>query len=151
MQEFKGSGATLQVYENKIVIKRHGLNSFLIHGSKGDKEIFIKNITAIQMKKPGFTSGFIQFSLSGEKASKGGAFDAAKDENSIMLTSEHYNNFLRAKELIESYIKQRDNPTSSSNSHAISVADELRKLADLKSEGFLTDAEFQEQKKKLLG
>jgi hypothetical protein len=32
----------------------------------------------------------------------------------------------------------------------INVADELKKLAELKSEGILTDEEFAEQKKKLL-
>ena len=34
---------------------------------------------------------------------------------------------------------------------APSVADELAKLAKLKSDGILTDAEFETQKKKLLG
>lgn len=34
---------------------------------------------------------------------------------------------------------------------APSVADELRKLAKLKEDGFLTDAEFEAQKRKLLG
>lgn len=52
MRGFEGSGAILIVDENKIIIKRKGVLSFLNHGSKGDKEIFIKNITAIQLKKP---------------------------------------------------------------------------------------------------
>lgn len=150
MKEFKGSGATLFVYENKIVIRRHGFNSWAIHGSKGDKEIFIKNITAIQMKEPGFTSGFIQFSLSGESGSKGGVFDAAKDENTIMLSYPQYKEFLKAKELIESYIALRDRPQAAPIDSNL-IADELRKLANLKTEGFLTDDEFQAQKKKLLG
>ncbi|WP_156660737.1 SHOCT domain-containing protein [Mycobacterium sp. 852002-10029_SCH5224772] len=39
-------------------------------------------------------------------------------------------------------------PTASSSS--TSVADELRKLADLRTEGILTEAEFQEEKARLL-
>ena len=148
MQKFEGSGATLEVYPTKIVIKRHGLLSFLTQGSKGDKEIFIKNITAIQLKEPGFTKGFIQFSLSGESASKGGAFDAVKDENSIMIgTMPVYKTFVAAKNLIESHIQGQNKPQVQ---QPVSIADELSKLVELKKEGFLTEEEFQEQKRKLL-
>lgn len=150
MRGFEGSGAILIVDENKIIIKRKGVLSFLNHGSKGDKEIFIKNITAIQLKKPGLTKGFIQFSLSGETASKGGVLDAVKDENSILIgDSKQYNDFVKAKELIESKINKSSNPTTiTQNTH--SVADELIKLASLKDSGILTQEEFDIQKQKIL-
>jgi hypothetical protein len=50
----------------------------------------------------------------------------------------------------------RDHPLFYANTPAASptstsVADELRKLADLRGEGILTEAEFQEQKARLLG
>lgn len=45
-------------------------------------------------------------------------------------------------------ISQRDTPISTNSTY--SVADEIRKLADLKEQGFLTDDEFQTQKTKLL-
>ena len=150
MKEYKGSGASLTVYKDKIIIKRFGVLSFLTQGSKGDKEIFIKNITAIQLKKPGFTKGFIQFSLSGETASKGGAFDAVKDENSIMIgDSYQYAQFEQAKSLIEQYISERENPATIVQGN-FSKADEIRKLAELKAEGFLSDEEFEVEKMKIL-
>lgn len=150
MRGFEGSGAILIVDENKIIIKRKGVLSFLNHGSKGDKEIFIKNITAIQLKKPGLTKGFIQFSLSGETASKGGVFDAVKDENSILIgDSKQYNDFVKAKELIESKINQSSNPTTIIQ-NTYSVADELTKLVSLKDLGILTQDEFEIQKQKIL-
>lgn len=150
MRGFEGSGAILIVDENKIIIKRKGVLSFLNHGSKGDKEIFIKNITAIQLKKPWLTKGFIQFSLSGETASKGGVFDAVKDENSILIgDSKQYNDFVKAKELIESKINQSSNPTTIIQ-NTYSVADELTKLVSLKDLGILTKDEFEIQKQKIL-
>lgn len=152
MKEFKASGATLSVYETKIVIKRHGVMSFLNHGSKGDKEIFIKNITAIQIKKPGFSSGFIQFSISGEKGSKGGVFEAVKDENSIIIGPNEYPEFVKAKELIESYVNGTNKPVTFKPTETnYSVADELIKLGALRDNGILTEEEFQQQKKRILG
>jgi hypothetical protein len=154
--QFKGSGAILTVHKNKIVISRHGILSFLTQGSKGDKEIYIKNITAIQLKKPGFTKGFIQFSLSGETASKGGSFDAVKDENSIMLAdATQYNSFLNAKKLIEEYIEDITNPKKNEPQQIIpkedTELDQIERLHNLKERGILTDEEFIHQKRKILG
>lgn len=50
----------------------------------------------------------------------------------------------KAKGIIESMMKKTGTLPGS-------VADELRKLADLKQQGILTDAEFQTEKQKLIG
>jgi hypothetical protein len=145
--EFNGSGATLIVEESKITIRRKGLLSFMAQGSKGDKVIYIKSISAIQLKKPRFSKGFIQFSMSGESASHGGTFSAVTDENSIMIANEsQYKAFVKAKELIESYLHA---PKNESVSKA-SLADELEKLGNLVAKGILTQGEFEIQKAKLL-
>lgn len=44
-----------------------------------------------------------------------------------------------------------DRPAASASGEAVSVADEIRKLADLRAEGLLTDEEFQIEKRRLLG
>lgn len=145
--EFKGSGAILIVDENKIIIRRKGLMSFMTQGSKGDKVIYIKSISAIQIKKPRFSKGFIQFSLSGESASHGGAFSAATNENSILIADKsQYNEFIKAKELIESYLHS----TKIENGSTPSLALELEKLSSLVTKGILTKEEFETQKQKLL-
>jgi hypothetical protein len=152
--EFKAPGATLVITKTKIIIRRHGFLSLLNHGSKGDKEIFIKNITAIQIKEPGFTNGFIQFSLSGEKGSKGGVFEAAKDENSIMIAGmDQYRSFLKAKELIEKYINEANQPVQVTTSLPApeSELDQIEKLHSMKERGILTEEEFTHQKRKILG
>lgn len=54
----------------------------------------------------------------------------------------------QAPQLPQRPVAQATNPTGSS---PISVAEELRKLAELKESGFLTDQEFAAQKARLLG
>ena len=77
-----------------------------------DKEITIKFLSAIQIKEPSmFLNGFIQFSFSGGKESKGGAFDAAKDENSIVINKKQLDSFKKAKDLIYDLMSKTESPT----------------------------------------
>lgn len=145
--EIKGLNGTVIVYPNKVVLK---YSRFLGSG-KGEKEIRINSITGIQLKNPGLTNGYIQFSFSGSGEQKGrSTFDAAKDENTIMISSKkQYEQMEKVKELIGRY-------QDSSESHIIptqelSVADEINKFAELRDAGILTNEEFEAKKKQLLG
>ncbi|MBS3955339.1 MAG: SHOCT domain-containing protein [Methylomicrobium sp.] len=69
---------------------------------------------------------------------------------SAMKTARHWHG------LIEVLIKRadmedRENPATISQTQPISIADELKKLADLRDLGILSVEEFQQQKAKLLG
>lgn len=55
-----------------------------------------------------------------------------------------------AKRIIEGYLAQPVPSAPPSSVGVISVADELRKLAELLAQGVLSDAEFQQQKARLL-
>ncbi|MDA1764307.1 SHOCT domain-containing protein [Bacillus cereus] len=76
-----------------------------------------------------------------------------------MFNKHEYNNFLKAKELIEGYMNQQEKNTFASNDHPsttipvnnYSVADEITKLDALKDQGILTEEEFTAKKKQLLG
>jgi hypothetical protein len=57
----------------------------------------------------------------------------------------------KAKTIIENRIKAVIATVTTPDPPQRSIADELRRLADLKEQGILTDDEFQTQKKKLLG
>jgi hypothetical protein len=58
----------------------------------------------------------------------------------------------KAKAIIESMTKKAAATANTTpDAPPRSIADELRRLADLKEQGILTDAEFQTQKQKLLG
>ena len=144
--EVKGYNGTLEVYRDKVRIKRKGFMAFLSVGLSGDKEILISHITSIQVKKPGFTNGYIQFSFRGGKESKGGLLAAGEDENTILFTSKQETGFLEAKEAIQRRLGQIAAGDSSS-----SGLDELEKLASLRDKGILTEEEFQAKKKQILG
>ncbi|MGF3113522.1 DUF4429 domain-containing protein [Facklamia sp. P9177] len=74
---------TVRIDEHFIRISRKGLSNLVLHGIDGEKNILIKSITAYQLKEPGKTTGYLQLIFPGSSESKGGAFDAIQDENSI--------------------------------------------------------------------
>ncbi len=141
--------ATVTVEGDVITISRKGMRSFLTQGLKGEKSIPIKNITAIQIKKPGITTGYIQFSQHGMMESEGGVFDAVKDENTIIFQKKEYDQALELKEYIESVQAKQNNQTTEKVDS--SEADELIKFKQLADEGVITQEEFEAKKKQLLG
>ncbi|WP_067838316.1 SHOCT domain-containing protein [Amphibacillus sediminis] len=147
---FKSNAKAIVVIENGIIrITRKGLLSFATQGLKGEKSIPIKNVTAIQLKKPGLTTGYIQFSQHGMMESKGGVFEATTDENTIIFNSKKdYAQALEIKEYIESL--QQSEPASTAES-TTSEADELIKFKELLDAGVITEEEFAAKKKQILG
>lgn len=144
----KGVGELLEVYEDKVAITPKGMMGFLVKGLKGTKTIPFFSITAIQFKKSGLVSGYLQFTVPGGIESRGGAFAAAADENTFMFKG-HNELALEIKDYIEKRIQELHNPQVISSGS--SVSDELQKLADMKAEGILSEEEFRTAKKRLLG
>jgi len=100
-----GYRGQIELYSNKVVIKRKGIMAFFQYGLKGDKEIVLKSITAVQFKKPNFlTYGYIQIAFSGSPESKKGYFNAFKDENTVMFRPKHLTKFIAIKEKIQELI-----------------------------------------------
>src|SRR6266545_6984868 len=86
IMEAIGHNGQLELTETAVRIKRKGILSFLTQGLKGDKEILISQITSIQFKRAGlFVNGYIQFAFIGGQEAKGGTFQAASDENTVMF------------------------------------------------------------------
>lgn len=137
----------LLLFKNKVRIKRQGIGSLFLHGFKGDKEIYLKNITAIQLKKAGnVTSGYIQFSFGGGDETKDGLWDAVSDENTVMFAKQQQPSFIKIKEIIENKICESEGITQPS-----SRLDDLEKLAELREKGIITEEEFTLKKKQILG
>ncbi len=116
------------------------------------KSIPIRNITSVEVKKPGGTVGFIQFSIAGGAARNssftwtGGAFDAVMDENSIVFTDQSaYQIALKIKKYVETYQE-----TSSSAGSPLSAADEIVKLKALMDQGIITPEEFAIKKRRFI-
>ena len=99
-----GQGKTLFVSRDSIRIVQEQLPE------RRDKTILIRSITAVEVKKPGAFDGYIQFSFAGgtprESANTftGGAFDAARDENSVTFSGmAEYDIGLKIKVSVESW------------------------------------------------
>lgn len=144
----KSPGKTIIKLNNEsLTICRKGLLNLSNMGLKGDKTISFRNISAIQLKKPGLTNGYIQFTILGGRESRAGIFAATKDENTIMFSRKYYTDMLDLKKFIEHQQKTIFNNTNSTQN---SPADEVLKLKNLLDKNIITPEEFELKKKELL-
>jgi uncharacterized protein DUF4429/putative oligomerization/nucleic acid binding protein len=151
-----GVGGFVRFDGTTVVIRQTGLLGRGTVG-KGEKRIPARAITAIQLKPAGvIVSGFIQFSMGGatEQRSKFGrqTLDAATDENSMMFAQMDQHQFEALRDAIEAatapqtvQLAYRAQPAS-----AVDPLDQLRKLAELRDAGVLTEAEFSAKKAELM-
>ena len=150
LKVLKGNNGQLELYSDKVILKRSGLGAKLFFGltnPKGEKTIYFNHIAAIQVKKPSFTCGYIQFTLPGGIESRKGTFDAMSDENSVTFNGKmQYEIALDIKERIEKLKNSISN-----TSGGMGGADELRKFKQLLDEGIISKEEFEHKKKQLLG
>lgn len=146
-KEYKGYNGNLVLGDSTVTIKR-GLKGFVLSGMslRGDKTIPYSRIVAVQLKKAGMLAGYIQLTLMGGSEAKGGLFQSATDENSINFHAYGKNNelFAEAKKLIEERIGAGENNKSSN-------IDDLEKLSELKIKGIISEEEFNQKKKQILG
>lgn len=149
MIEASGQGGQMRFDGHYITITRNGFLARATHG-RGDKNIPITAISAVQWKPAGMTNGFLQLSIGGadRQAAKGGrTMNAAKDENSVVFTKKQQPQFEALRAALEQAIASQH----ASATPAASVADELAKLAELHRQGVLNDDEFAAQKARILG
>lgn len=147
--EFSSNGKFIvTVDDNNVKIQPKGFMNFMNKGgSKGEKSIPIKVITAIQFKQPSITTGYIQFAYSGSNETKGGTMSAVKDENTITFVKKELD---KARELVD-LIKSKHHVNEPSSNNSVSAADEILKMKELLDVGILTQEEFDAKKKQLLG
>jgi hypothetical protein len=68
----KGTNGQLQIEGDMVRILRKGAMGFLTQGVKGDKEIYVGDISSIQMQNADrMTRGYIQFAFTGGREAKG--------------------------------------------------------------------------------
>lgn len=101
----RGIGGEIEAHQNRIILRPKGVLGLALKGLRGDKTIYLKDISSIQFKKAGhFTNGYIQFAFHGGKEAKGGLFQATKDENTIMFNKSQQINFEKVRDFIEKII-----------------------------------------------
>lgn len=143
----KGRNGQLQLFEDKVKIVRGGAWSFVSQGFSGDREIYLDQISSIQLKKPGaLTNGYIQLNFLGGTQAVSGIQAASRDPNSIIFLKKEEPDFEKIKGAIEEKVMAlKKKPTQSSS------LDDIAKLADLRDKNIITEEEFQAKKKQLLG
>jgi hypothetical protein len=150
IKEISGRQGKSVILEDKTVriVKKGKLFS-----AKREKTLPIRNISSVEVKKPGMAAGYIQFSIAGGQALNssykmtGGAFDAVNDENSVVFADKKsYEIALEIKSYIESFSE-----VSSTVVNQSSGADELIKFKKLLDDGVISQEEFASKKKQLLG
>ena len=142
----------LELLPTKIRIRRKGHTDLTAHEQEGNKEIPIRQISSIRLKKPGpLAYGYIQFAfLGGQKSKRGAAFQAAfrgdSDENTIIFNEKQLLEFEQMKAAIEKEMNSEDETERASR-----ALEDLEKLAALRDRGIVTEEEFAAKKKQLLG
>ena len=102
---YKGYNGTIVLAATSLTIKR-GFKGFMLGGLKlrGNKTIPYGSIVAVQYKKAGFWSGYLQLSLRGGSEAKSGLNEALWDENTVTFQVNKSKQFWELKELIEQKI-----------------------------------------------
>jgi hypothetical protein len=149
----------VSLYEHKLKIRSLAKSSLFTSGLVGEKEIWLNQITAVQLREPSRLGlGYIQFVYAGSQEKKGGTWDAMSDENSVVFGTHKTAGFINLKNEIErlmihsrsSQNGPRPSQEASTRSTMPSVADELLKYSELKERGAISDKEFEQIKKRLL-
>jgi len=150
--EVKGHNGTIEFDGRSVTIKRKGMLARVTSG-KGEKQIPLASITAVQWKPAGaMVDGFIQFALAGAIESEGRAgsatSNAGKYENSVLFTKRQMPQFEELRRAIE---MARDAPAPEAPSAAApSVADRMRQLTQLRDDGLITEGEFETKRREIL-
>ena len=151
----RGIAGSLELLEDRVRIRRDRLWDKLSHGLKGEKEIYFHSITSLQFKKCGWiTNGYLQIVFPGSRETKGGLFDAADDENTVMFGSDQQPAFEAMRNAIQEGIaaarRPVPTPAPAPTVPALDLA-ALEQLASLRDRGILTEEEFTAKKRQILG
>lgn len=144
---FKSNGKfEIEVTQDTIKVTPKGMMNALNKGLVGSKTYAISNLTGVQYKPPGFSTGYMQFIALGTAESKHGVTGAVRDENTITFSKKEVHLVLELKEFIEHKLASKVSGDS-----AFSKADELLKFKKLLDDGVLTQEEFEKEKARILG
>ncbi len=152
--EVRGHNGTVRFDGITVTIARIG---FLARASvgKGEKQIPLRAITAVQFKPAGpLMNGFIQFSLGGgnEARSRFGqqTGQAVNDENSVVFTRAQRDAFAGLRDTVQMAMAALASGAGPMPPAPDPVA-QLQQLAALHRSGALSDAEYAAAKQSVLG
>jgi hypothetical protein len=141
----------LEVYADRLTITPKGGASLQGNGSPGIRTIPFHALVGLEYKLPGFTNGYMEFSVSGNSENPGGLLKGVSEANTFRFAKSAEN--IEAAGQIKTYVESRIREARAVllTMSSTSLADELGKLATLRAQGALTTEEFEAAKQRLLG
>ena len=140
---------TLELRGDTVTITKRGWANALASGMNGARTIQISSITAVQMKPAGMMMGYILFSYAGSKPFMGGMWEATQDPDTFLFGRDLNEEVAEFKAMVEKKMRE-SKQTAPANNSSGTLTDELRKLAEFKQQGILSQEEFEAAKKQLL-
>lgn len=162
IREIAGRNGVIVLYGEGLAIVRGGCRLLGVRG-KPDVSIYYPKLTGINWKEPtDSTSGFIQFLHPGSQEQArcqgflNGAYNAARDRYAVMFTKKQRNAFYAAKEFVERRIGMPPSELSAfydsgEIENPLAGLSAIEILAELRSQGIITDQQFEKRKRKILG
>lgn len=148
----RGHNGQITLWPTKIEIARQGGLAVMTQGLKGAKEIPLRSIAAVQLKRCDMmTNGYLQITIAGGVESRGGLLAATRDENTVVFTRQQQAGFLDIKAKLDEMIELLHAPAAHAAAPSLSVVEQLERLAGLRAAGVLTGDEFELQKAAILG
>lgn len=140
----KGVNGQVFLDNNQISITRKGLFGSITRNE--DVRIPLERISYIQLVKPGMKNGFINFVMAGSPQINT-VEQASKNSCCIIVNPSQYKNFTKFKQEIESKMAIPQPQIT----YVDNIGTKLEQLSNLKIKGIITESEFEEKKKELLG
>lgn len=147
----KGRNGSIELYPNRLIVIK-ALSGLQRKLTSGDNEIYLDSIKSINFKEANsMTWGYIQFetAANSKKLKKASLMSAPNDDFTINFSKKTQSDFIKLKGLINE--QRNSNKSQTIIQNQVSEADELEKLAALKDKGILTEEEFNQKKKQILG
>lgn len=146
----KGVNSEIEVSGEWITIRRK-LGAKRQHQGQAETRIRIADVTGVQFRAATMAvNGYIAFTVANQEP----IVNVSRSANSILFLNVRGRSaqFVAIKNHLEARISpQRSVDHVPTMKPPMEVADELRKLAELRSNGILSDDEFQREKLRLLG
>ncbi|WP_460271436.1 DUF4429 domain-containing protein [Bacillus sp. NEAU-Y102] len=148
--EFKEARKTrVELDGTTLRIRRVGFMSSLDYWFNGDVTFDVLELLGMEIKEPGFSSGFIHFILPGRCSSVGGSLLLAlNDKHAVIFTDTEYGMIQELKKNIDDLRALEDKRKR--EAAKIQVDAEIERQEWLLSTGRITLEEFTEKKKTLL-
>lgn len=146
-------GKILKVYDDRCVISaRSGIKSlFFGNALNGDKEFYYKDITSVQFKNVGVTTGYLQFEYAGSHSGNNFSSENSFTFSATIGTSKHKQLQTDMPGIYEDIRNRINQAKDTTKSTTLSTADELKKYKELLDNSVISQEEFDAKKKQLLG